>query len=189
MLAEAGYVVLDADAEAKRVLRAVSLRPWLEETFGPGVLRGEGEATVVDTRYLADRVFEEPDLLRVLEAKLHPEVRRILDRKRREALDRGQSVILDVPLLLEGGYAEICDLILFVDVPDELREARAVARGMTKEDWRRREAAQMPLAEKRRRAQRRVPNDLGPEIARAAIADLLAYAEGHRDEGARPSRE
>ena len=56
--------------------------------------------------------------------------------------------MLDAALLFEAGWDKLCDKILFVDAPRDIRLERAVARGWSAEQFAAREAAQMPLDEK-----------------------------------------
>ena len=61
-------------------------------------------------------------------------------------------MVLDAALLLEAGWDRLCDQIVFVDVPQEQRLARAHSRGWDANELARREATQLSLAEKKRRA-------------------------------------
>ena len=70
---------------------------------------------------------------------------------------------------------------MFVDAPAEARERRAMAaRGWAAGELARREAAQLPLAEKRARAQHVIENDGDPAALAAAVSDLLERLEGTR---------
>ncbi|MEZ5989112.1 MAG: dephospho-CoA kinase [Planctomycetota bacterium] len=169
-LAEAGLVVLDADRVAREVLASPELGPDLVRLFGPGVLGPDGP----DRALIADRVFRDPALRGELEALTHPRIRARLEAALARALAEGSSVVLDVPLLLEGGLVDRCDVVVFVDVPDPVRRTRAQARGLTAEDWRRRERAQAPLELKRARADRVVDNSGDLAALRRAVAALLA---------------
>ena len=99
---------------------------------------------------------------------------------------RVPRIVIDVPLLLEHdaehGLAGLCDALIFVDTPDELREARAIAtRGWKPGEVARREALQLPLAEKRARARRVIPNDGDPARLEAAVRTALREIESeHR---------
>ena len=59
------------------------------------------------------------------------------------------AVVIDAALLFESGWNEVCQVVAFVDAPRELRRQRALTRGWTPEEFSRREAAQMPIEEKR----------------------------------------
>jgi dephospho-CoA kinase len=88
-----------------------------------------------------------------LERITHTEIRRRLKAKIEELAESGTRLaILDAAVMLKSGWDRLCDAIAFVEVPRELRLARALGRGWTPEDFARREAAQEPVDEKRSRA-------------------------------------
>ena len=183
ILESGGYLVLDADAAAHRVLQEAELRPWIRQTFGARAVRGNQ----VDRTVVAEQVFRDPQLRERLEAQIHPRVLKGLRQATQEALARGLSVVLDVPLLLESSelgageqLRELCDLLLFVEVPEDLRRERALNRGLAEDDWRRREAAQIPVDEKRRQADLIVHNEGSLERSQAELAGLLAAARAAR---------
>ena len=60
------------------------------------------------------------------------------------------AVVIDAPLLIESGWNEVCQAVIFVDSPREQRLARAEQnRGWSPEEFARREASQMPIEQKR----------------------------------------
>lgn len=144
-----GWVVLDADAEVRRLLSpgGAAVRP-VARRLGPTVVARDGG---VDRKKIADRVFQDPALRRTLEKILHPLVRRaFLAELRRQ---KGRNVLLDVPLLFESGWDRWVDRTVTVWAPRRLRWARLARSGrLTPADARRREKAQMPLREKMKRS-------------------------------------
>ncbi len=121
---ELGVPVIDADAAARAVvapgtpgLAAVS------ERFGPGVLTDNGE---LDRRALRDLIFNDPALRQDLEAILHPLIR--ADMEQSAELAVGPYVVMDIPLLVEGGSRDRVDRILVVDVDEAVQLQRVVAR-------------------------------------------------------------
>ena len=74
------------------------------------------------------------------------------------------AVVLDAAILLEAGWDDLCDRIVFVDAP-RLERLRRVAetRGWSEETFEARERAQWPSDEKRRRADWIITNDSGPD--------------------------
>ncbi len=150
MLRRLGLPVHEADAAVHELLgRGGAAVPAVAAAF-PGAL-GDG---AVDRRWLADRVFADPAALRRLEAILHPLVRRatrifvIRQRRRRRSV-----VVLDIPLLFETGAESLCDAVIVLSAPAHLQAARVLSRpGMTRERLEAIRRAQMPDAEKRRRA-------------------------------------
>jgi len=174
--------VLDADRLAAEVLGSPDGRARLVERFGPGIL-GPGGAP--DRAALAARVFSDPGERRWLEGWIHPAVRVRMTQELAQARACGvPRIVLDVPLLLENdaehGLVATCDALVFVEASQEVRERRAQqARGWPPGELARREAAQMPLRDKRARAHHVVRNEgdlqaLAAEVRRVLAAHGLA---------------
>ncbi len=148
-------VVLSGDAYAHEVLEAPDTRVWLEQTFGPEAIGSGGR---VDRGFLAGIVFEDPEQLSALEGWIHPRVRARMQADLEDARARSvPRIVLDIPLLMESealsGLREQVDHLVFVEVSLAERERRAGAqRGWAPGEVARREAAQMPLSEKRNAA-------------------------------------
>jgi dephospho-CoA kinase len=169
----AGGIVVDADQLVGELLQEAEVLAQLELAAGPGVRDDQGR---LDRAALAARIFQDAAARQRVEAVLHPRVR-ARTWSALEAWERqrpGGLAVLDVPLLLEGGLAAVCDCLVFVAVPDELRASRAMARhGWSREEWQRREAAQAPLALKEARAHAILRNDAGLERLREECAALV----------------
>jgi dephospho-CoA kinase len=80
--------------------------------------------------------------------------------------------VLDAPLLLEAGWDELCGALVFVDAPRPLRRQRALTRGWTEEQFESREAAQLSVDEKRRRADFAIDNGGDEEDTREQVRRL-----------------
>lgn len=169
-LVEHGFDWIDADRIAKEILHSPALRPALLADFGQGIFDADG---AIDRDRLANRVFADAAARRRLEEHVHPRVRERIHARLAEAAQAGAPVLLDVPLLFEGGLVDLCDAVLFVDCPADVRRARAVARGMRADDWARREEQQLDVAEKRRRSQHVIDNAGSLEAMRAQLPALL----------------
>jgi dephospho-CoA kinase len=165
--------VLDADALVQDLLKSPQVLDSIEVALGFGVRDAAGE---LDRATLGSRVFGDPEARQTLEQVLHPAVRQRLWQQL-DALEQvGGPVwaILDVPLLREGGLDQACDWVIHVDAPESLRCARACARhGWDAATWNAREAAQMPVDEKRRRADAILDNDAEAEDLSRRIEALL----------------
>jgi dephospho-CoA kinase len=153
-LSDLGAVVLDADRAGHDVLREPDVIAALKNRWGEGIVEPSGQ---VSRRAVAKLVFgagKEAEK-RFLEQLTHP---RIQMRMQQEiARVQAQSppprmMVLDAALLFEAGWDKLCDKILFVDAPRDLRLERAVARGWSAEQFAAREAAQLPVEEKRARS-------------------------------------
>ena len=167
MFAEAGVPVWSADTAVHRLYAkgggAVSPVAAL---FPEAVVGG-----AVDRDVLTQWITADPDRLTALESVVHPLV--AVDRVR--FLDKADSaiVLVDVPLLFEGGYDKDVDFIVVVSAPVEVQRARVLERpGMTVEKLELVLAKQMPDEEKRARADA-VIETLTLEGARAGVQDVL----------------
>ncbi len=163
--------VFDADA-AVHVLQAPggAALPGIAAAF-PGTVR-DG---VLDRAALGARVFGDPAALKTLEAIVHPLVAAartaFLRRHRRAAV-----VVLDIPLLFEGGGAGLCDVVAVVSAPAAVQRARVLARpGMTPAKFADILARQTPDAVKRARADILVPTG-GTKAATARVVRDLVTA-------------
>ncbi len=152
MLVARGAALVDADALARAATEDAEVLRAIEAALGDGlVIDGS-----LDRRALASRVFGDAAALSALNAIVHPWVRSASAQRVAElqALRSPPPVILlDIPLLYENGLDRGLDAVIVVDAPLELRSERVQRRsGLEAADVRARDAAQMPLAEKRRRA-------------------------------------
>jgi len=172
LLERKGAAVIDADRLAHEVLKLNDLKQQARERWGETVFGPDGQ---IDRKRLGQIVFapapEGPRELKVLEQWTHPRVRQMIDERIRQISAEGTAtaIVLDVPLLVEAGWHQLCDHVLFVDVPREVREARALARGWTAQEFAGRESAQQPLAEKRGVAGVVIDNSGSLEASQAQI--------------------
>jgi dephospho-CoA kinase len=153
-LARRGAVVFDADQIGHRVLDEPEVRQELFDRWGPEILDPQG---YIARPAIAARVFADTpqaaDDRQFLEQTLHPRIRTRIEAEIRQLPDAAvPAVVIDAPLLIESGWNAVCQAILFVDAPRETRLQRAKTRGWSAEEFSRREAAQMPIEEKRSRS-------------------------------------
>jgi dephospho-CoA kinase len=173
MLADAGARIVDADQIAREVVQP-GREAWqaVKTRFGASILRPDG---AIDRDRLGALVFANPPLKRDLEAIIHPHVfRQMAAELHRLAADApGAVVVLDIPLLIESGLDAHLPLTVLVYVPAATQLARLMQRdGLTAADARTRIRAQMPIDEKRARADVIIDNS-GPLDATRRQAQAL----------------
>jgi dephospho-CoA kinase len=71
---------------------------------------------------------------------------------------RRPAAVLDAALMIEAGWDQLCDHLVFVEASREQRLQRALERGWTESEFQRREATQLPLDVKRARADSIIDN-------------------------------
>jgi dephospho-CoA kinase len=169
--ARGGAVVIDGDALGHQALRDPGARDAVAARFGPGVLDGEGQ---IDRRKLGAIVFAEPQRRKELEEIVHPLIlARIEDIIAQARRDGAPAVVLDAAVLLEAGWKRAVSKLVFVEAPDDVRLQRVRSRGWSEDEWRRREAAQMPLTQKREKADHVLDNSSDQQRLGRQVADLM----------------
>lgn len=170
---EMSVLVLDADGAGHEVLKCDATKTLLKEAFGKKNFDENGDVSRSD---LARLVFGNEErhrkALKQLEQITHPRIHKYLNDQLAK-IQKHQScdvVVFDAALLLEAGWSESCDAIVYLDVPEPIRLQRVLQRGWTEKQFRDREASQLPLDEKAARAHVTIKNS--GEIA--AVARSLA---------------
>jgi dephospho-CoA kinase len=171
VFAELGAHVIDADCVARDLVTSGS--PALQQiarAFGCEVLRPDG---TLDRATLGALVFANDEERRKLERILHPPILAEIDR-RIAALERNDPrdmVVVDAALIFELGLQARYDAVVVVWAEPEQQERRLVGRdGLPDREAQRRLAAQMPLAQKRLRADFVVDNSRDEAHCRADAA-------------------
>ena len=116
-LAQRGYSVYDCDREAKRIIAENTdvqqeiIALLGQEAFVNGTY---------NTAYVAQRVFADPELLAKLNTIIHPAVGLDIIRRR--------PAFVESAILYESDMDILCDRVVVVDAPEEVRIARTIAR-------------------------------------------------------------
>lgn len=162
-----GAATLSSDAVVHELLESASLRDSLVERWGPEV----APDGVVDRAKVGEIVFADPEQLGWLEAQIHPLVAERMGEWLASLPAETELAVVEVPLLFEGGRAEVFDVTVAVVAAEEVRRARAEARGHTLVDER--AARQLPQAEKAERADHVVANDGSIEDLERSLSALI----------------
>jgi dephospho-CoA kinase len=171
--AERGARVVAGDDLAHDALRQPEIKAQIERRWGKGVLDERGE---VQRSRLGAIVFAEPTELRALEAIVHPWIRERIARDVKQARKDPavRLVVLDAAIMLEAGWNEICDRLVFIDAPAEVRRRRVAGqRGWNLKDLESRERAQLPLTAKAARADHTLDNSGSLDRLGRQVDELL----------------
>ncbi len=173
-----GCVVSDSDTEAKAMLDEPEVRGLIEARWagsenGP-VFGADGRA---DRGAIARIVFSDQAERAWLESVVHPRLHAQRAERRQEAEHAGaQGFVIDAPLLFEAGLEAECDAVIFVDCPRETRLRRVREnRGWDEAELARREKAQMPLDDKRRRSDYVVRNAGDQAALEAGVREAFRH--------------
>jgi len=122
-----GIHMVDADQAARWVVEPG--RPALKqlaEHFGAEILQADGS---LDRGALRQKIFEDPQQRRWVEALLHP----LIAQEIADNLAKATSpyAVFVSPLMVESGQYKRTDRLLVIDAPVELQRARTLARDTT----------------------------------------------------------
>lgn len=185
----ANVYVLDADRLGHDALLDEGVKVALRRQFGDGIFDAAGE---VQRGSVARCVFGDSESHRIarhaLEQIVHPEIERRIAGEIARAEAAGQAaVLLDAAVLIEAGWRRLCDAVVFIDAPEDLRLKRVQQRsGWSLEELHRREASQLGLPEKRRQCDAVISNATD---VRESGQQFLIFLRGHWSIGCKPPAE
>ena len=150
--AQEGFPVYNSDLAAKRLAEEdPEVHRQIRDLLGDGAYAGGH----YQTAYVAAKVFDPengPALLKALNAILHPAVKADLLRWKEEHR-QAEKLYVESALLFESGLNELCDQVICVTAPVDVRIARVMERdGVSEQAVRARMATQMDEAERQRRS-------------------------------------
>jgi len=167
-----GAATISSDAVVHELLDAEPLLGRLRGRWGDEVVP-EGR---VDRSKIGEIVFADPDELKWLEAQIHPLVGERIGIWLASLGDDVSVAVVEVPLLFEGEMAPVFDTTVAVVTADEVRRARAEARGHALVGER--EARQLSQEEKAAHAEHVIENDGTLEDLERRLSALLAKLGG-----------
>jgi dephospho-CoA kinase len=180
LLANRGGHVIDADSLGHEALRQPEIVSALVNRWGEKIRKPDGS---LDRREIGRIVFADPAQRNALEATVFP----YIGERTRQEIAAAQAnpevafVVLDAAVLLEAGWGELVDRLVYVDAPRAIRVARLATRsGWSESELAAREAAQWPTEVKKARADAVLVNDAGPVTLQDRVDRLLARWEIRR---------
>ena len=168
-LLKLGAKVIDTDKIAHALAKPQQpLWEAYRQHFGAEIL---DENDCLCREKIAARVFSDPAEKRWIDGAAHPLIEAVVKKKIAALAKKGERfVFLDVPLLFEAQWNRMVDRIWLVYVSKDRQIARLMKRnGYAQEEAAARIRAQLPLAEKRQRADRVIENDGTPKETRAQV--------------------
>ena len=164
-----GAIIIDGDGIAKQLQQkgSTTLQRMVDE-FGD-ILLESGE---LDRAKVAKLVFGDAEMLKRLNAIMHPAIGVEILRQIELNMTTDNVVVLDMPLLVENPRDGLSGLVV-VDVDPEVAIARLVQfRNMNEEDARRRMANQASREDRLKVADRIIDNSRDPESLGSQVDDV-----------------
>lgn len=168
-LASLGMEIIDGDLLAREVLVLYpEILTYLQDTYGDLIFQ-EGQ---LDRRALGRIIFQDEEKKRAYLDVIMPKIVEEARKRLKEA--KGSFVVLDAALLFEEGLEKDVDITVTVFVPYEVQLERLLKRdGLTVSEAVSRIRSQMPLAEKKKRADHVVDNSGSREETYQQINEIL----------------
>lgn len=167
-----GAATVSSDAVVHELLDSEPLLGRLTERWGAEVAPGGR----VDRNRIGEIVFADREELGWLEAQIHPLVGERIGGWLASLPQGTEVAVVEVPLLFESGMEAVFDTTLAVVAAEEVRRARAEARGhaLVAE----RETRQLAQVEKASRAEHVIENEGTVEELELALSALVEKLKG-----------
>jgi dephospho-CoA kinase len=165
---ELGARVVDADQLSRLAIERGS--EGFDEVllrFGESILR-DGD---IDRKALAEVVFADASARADLEAIIHPRVRELFNEVVAD-LEPDETLVYEIPLLVESNAAANFDLVITVEADLEMRKERLRKRGMFISEIERRIAAQASREEREAQADHIITNDGDEDALLRSVENL-----------------
>ena len=177
--ARLGCKVINADAIAHELLEKEAIKQQVVAAFGPSVLNKEGK---IDRRKLAEIAFADEQKLSSLNMIIHPLVLEQVERQIEQYSRQSDipAIVLDMPLLVEVGWAKRCDRLVFVRCSSEIRAERAKKMGFDKKQLKMRENSQISLDNKAGIADNTIENNSDFSALVRQVAEIFTDITDNR---------
>ncbi|MGL5382820.1 MAG: dephospho-CoA kinase [Culicoidibacterales bacterium] len=164
-----GLPVVDTDAITRQLQQQEQTLQLLVEQFGPTIRQADGG---LNRQALGAIIFHNAAQRQKLDDLMHPLIKAEM---LRQAQAFGcEHVILDVPLLFETDYYQLCDQIIVVAVDEATQLQRLIERDhCSLEDARAKIASQLPIADKLIKADYVIDNQGSLQATQAQVRQLV----------------
>ncbi|WP_207694289.1 dephospho-CoA kinase [Enterococcus sp. DIV0212c] len=121
-----GFPIVDADIIAREVVEPGT--PGLAEivsAFGSDILNVDGS---LNRKQLGQLIFSNKEKRQLLNKILSPFIKKAILKEIEDEKDNAPLVIVDIPLLYEGGYDKFVDQVAVVYIPEKVQLLRLMKR-------------------------------------------------------------
>jgi dephospho-CoA kinase len=188
LFVEDGCMVISSDEIVRQAYKDPIIKAQLKKWWGLMVFSPDGE---IDRASVARKIFSKVEERRRLEQLLHPYANQVRERMMQEAAKDPQikAFVWDTPLLFETGLDRLCDKLVYVDAPQEMRLNRVhEVRGWGPAELQEREKLQLPLDKKREMSDYVITNTADADSARGQVRDTLSRILAETQQQPAPSR-
>ncbi len=163
---ELGAVTLESDRVVGMLLKEHEVIAKVTELLGSDVMTPEGG---LDKKAIAEKVFHDKAMKDRLESLLHPLVFEKVEDFGAGIKNRESLLVVEVPLLFEGGYQGRFEKIITVFTSDDIALERLERAGVSARDAKARLKHQLPISEKMARADYVIDNGGSKEQTKSQV--------------------
>ncbi len=177
--AKLGCKIIDADLIAHELLNKNAVKEKIVAIFGRNVVSPSGN---IDRKRLGEIVFADNDKLTILNEIIHPLVIERAEELIEQYKQQNQikAVVLDMPLLVEIGWAGRCNKLIFIDCTEKIRAERAKKKDFDENQLKFRENFQISLDNKAALADNTIENNSDFSAMVRQVADIFSDIMNNR---------
>ena len=166
--------IIDADLISRNILNDKNLLNLVFERFGDSVKNVDGS---LNRKALGNIVFNDDNKLIELNSLTHPRIKaNIINEIELLKLRNKEVIVIDAPLLIEGGYLEMVDKLLVITCNNEIQISRIQKRdNCTREEALGRINSQISQEEKVKYADYIIDNSGSIESLGQKVNEFLMY--------------
>ena len=169
-----GCYVIDADELAhKALMKDSNIYHRIVSIFGNKIVDKDGN---IDRNRLGKIVLNDKEKLKLLEDIVHPEIRRLRNKRIDDIIKKNKNaiVIYDVPLLFEKKMQNMFDYTIVVYAPFDIQIKRLMARNsLSYNEAKKRISIQMPISKKIESADFVIDNSGSAEKTKDQIKEIF----------------
>lgn len=119
--------IIDADQIAREIVEpGKPMLTRLKKTFGEAIIQKDGS---LDRALLGQMIFNDDTLRQKLDDLMHPAIVKEMVARRDKYLNQNEPlIILDIPLLFEGGLTDLVDRVIVVYTTESVQLERLMNR-------------------------------------------------------------
>ncbi|HEY6906334.1 MAG TPA: dephospho-CoA kinase [Ignavibacteriaceae bacterium] len=145
---EAGYTVINADIISKEILAAnADVKEQVVKSFGKESFNGNE----INRKYLAEKVFSNPESVMIINSILHPLVIRKINELMTDELKVKDKIFVEAALIYEADMEDMFNYVVLISADKEVRYKRKSGE-LSLIEFEKRDANQIPDEEKKKRA-------------------------------------
>ncbi len=170
-----GAFTFNVDEFVHNILEHPDVIKRIAKILGRDILLGNSKNISINKKLVADIIFNDPHKRKAVEKIIHPEVLKMITLSVSDVLNKEPSatIIFEVPLLFEAGYARHFNKTIVVYCNRDTATTRLAKKGFSRSEAIKRMRAQMPISEKKKHADLLIDNNKGVKNTESQVRQIF----------------